>query len=72
MVDTHHADSMLQVAHGIFDGGFTLFYQESVIERNLHDTTMLGKGAHLVVGKVAGMVAEGTTTAMTAYDRCLA
>ena len=43
-----------------------------MIQGDLHDATLLSEGAHLVVSEVARMVAQGATTAMTAYDGCLA
>ena len=69
MVDAHDVDGMLQVAHGIVEGGVAILHQETMIERDLHDTTMLGKGPHLVVREVARVVAECAAAAMAAHDR---
>ena len=72
MVDTHHVDGMLQMAHSILYRGLPILHEESFIQGDLHHTTLCCQGTHLVVSKVAGMVAQGTATAMAAYDGCLA
>ena len=68
MVDAHHLDGMVEMGHCIKDGGLTILAQETRVEGYLTDAVFLGKGPHLVVGKVARMVAQGTTGTVTAYD----
>ena len=38
VVDTHHIDGMLKMGDSVHDVGFTLFTQESVIERGMSHT----------------------------------
>ena len=71
VVDTHHLDGMVEMGHDVVDGSLAVEAQKAVIEGDLHDTALSREVAHLLVGEVAGMVAEGTTTAMTADDGLL-
>ena len=73
MVDTHHVDGVLQMFDGIEDIClFGLRFEETIVQRDLHDTTGGCQAAHLVVGEVARMVAEGATRAVAADDGRLA
>ncbi len=56
----------------IYDVGFTLFTQESVIERGMSHTTLCCEGTHLVIGQIARHIAERTAAAMDADNRSLA
>lgn len=72
VVDTHHIDGMLKMGDGIHDVGLTLFTQESVIERGMSHTALCCEGTHLVIGQIAGHIAERTAAAMAADNRRLA
>ena len=71
MVDAHHLDGMLQVCDGIHDVGLSLLAQESMIERGMSHTSTSRKGAHLVIGQVAGHIAERPAAAVAAHDGSL-
>ena len=72
VVDTHHIDGMLKMGNSVHDVGFTLFTQESVIERGMSHTTLCCEGTHLVIGQIARHIAERTAAAMAADNRSLA
>lgn len=72
VVDTHHIDGMLKMGDSVHDVGFTLFTQESVIERGMSHTTLCCEGTHLVIGQIARHIAERTAAAMAADNRRLA
>ena len=69
---SHHADGMLQVVQCIQDGSFALLAQEPGIKGDMGHTASAGQGTQLVVGEVAGMVAERPAVGMTAHDGCAA
>ena len=70
MVDAHDLNGVLQMGDGVNDAGFSLFLQETRVERGLCYTAFGGESAHLVIGEVAGMVAEGLTTGVAAHNGC--
>ena len=72
VVDTHHIDGMLKMGDSVHDVGFTLFTQESMIERGMSHTTLCCEGTHLVIGQITGHIAERTAAAMAANNRRLA
>jgi hypothetical protein len=72
MVDAHYLNSMVEMGHGIGDGGLTVGAQETIIECDLHHSACGCQAAHLLIREIAGMVAEGTATAMTAHNRTAA
>ena len=45
------------MGHDIEDGGLALFLQETGIDSSLGYAALGGKGPHLIVGKVTGMIA---------------
>ena len=61
MVDTHHLDGMVYMAHGIVEGGFTILYQETVIQCDLHDAALLGKntGMDAALDKLTWVALKG-------------
>ena len=68
MIDADHLDGVLEMGHDIEDGGLTVAAQETMVDGGLSHTAFGGEGAELIVGEVAGMVAEGPATAMAAHD----
>ena len=62
---------MFQVTHGIFDSCLTVFHKEPIIQGDLHHTTFCGQCTHLVIGQIAGMIAQSPATAMAANNRLL-
>ena len=68
MIDAHHLDGMLKVGHDVEDVGLAMLTQEAMIDGGLCHTSLGSEGAHLIVGEIARMVAEGTGTAVTAHD----
>ena len=70
MVDASHIHHVDDVAHGIAYGGraFGLGTEEAAVEAHLCHAATVAQGTELVVGEVAGVVAEGTAAAVAAHD----
>ena len=68
MVDAHHLDGMLEVGKDVEDGGLTVAAQEAIVDGGLRHTAFGCEGPHLIVGEVAGMVAERPAAAVAAHD----
>ena len=68
MIDAHDVDGMLEVGNNVKDGGLSVGTEEAVVDGGLGHTAFGGKRPHLIVGEIAGMVAEGTATRMAADD----
>ena len=68
VVDAHHLDGMLEMTHGVEDGCLARLAEESGIEGDMGHTATAGECTQLVVGEIAGMVAQGAAVAMTAHD----
>lgn len=72
MFDAHDLGRMAEMFYCVDDGGLAVFAKETAIDCCLCYTAGLGKCPHLVVGKVAWMVAKGTGRAVAAYNGNLA
>ena len=59
MLDAHHLHHVVEMGHCIQDAGLPVGAQEATVEGDLCHTAFGGEGAQLVIGEVAGMVAEG-------------
>ena len=67
MVNTHDVDGMVEMGKQVHHGGLAFRAQETMISRHLTHSPTLGKGFHLFICEVAGMVAQCAAAAMAAY-----
>ena len=72
MLDAHNLGCVAEMFYCVDDGGFTVFAKETAIDCCLCYTAGLGKCPHLVVGKIAWMVAKSTGRAVAAHNGNLA
>lgn len=72
MFDAHDLGRMAEMFYCVDDGGLAVFAEEPIVDRRLCYAAGLGKGTHLVVSKVAWVVAKGTGRAVAAYNGNLA
>src|SRR3712207_837519 len=68
MVYAHHPYQVLQMLEGIHHRGLAALAQKTVVERHLRHAARACQGTQLVVGEVAGHVAEGAAVAVRADD----
>lgn len=69
VIDAHHLDGVLQMLQGMQQSSLAILSQEAVVKCDLHNPSLVSKGAHLVVSEIARHVTESSTITVRTHYR---